>query len=519
MSRLHTSITQWGLVSGIRQDASDLIVVAPFPSHFSPEARKGQLFVIVEAEGDVSRGRNACTLVAETIRETFYADRTVSITSALRKAMKAANAALYRYNFEAPPHKRATVGATCAVIHGQHLFVTQVHPAQAYVVHAGKLRALPNPLAWSGGAQGGAAVGYSTALGTSLGSEPEFYREVLQAGDTIVLAASNIARILSKSQAEQLLSFGDAATIADGLYELCRRNHLPESHAIAIEMTPELSAGARQAPLSPAGVSERGKLAVEHLGDWMSSRIGFRQPAPDAETQATPTSETTDWIEQEQHPLTIHSSSLGSRESNAAVAVQTPSIPGIVPGSLLDRIPVGDPDIVPLSAFLGEGEYGGIVRPPAVKRERQIDLGDNTGTPMDFAALPKKPQAQPAGIVEQATLPLRSAVVHVLGGMSNRRRKAVIDAQPRPLRTKVRGLSYRRERPPFPWVNLLILTVIIAALVGLGCSLIVTRIRRSLIAPSTRSKQLSVPQNVRPTKLTHNSGWSKRSRRCSLSMY
>jgi hypothetical protein len=473
MSKLHTSIAQWGLVSGIRQDASDLIVVAPFPSQFSPEARKGQLIVVVEAEGDVSRGRNACTLVANTIQETFYGDRAVSITSSLRKALKAANAALYQFNFEAPPHKRATLGVTCAVIHGAHLFIAQVHPAQAYVVHAGKLRALPNPLAWSGGAQGGAAVGHSTALGTSLGSEPEFYREVLQAGDTVVLAASNVARILGKSQAEQLFAFGDAPAIADGLYELCRRNHLPESHAIAVEMTPELSAAAREAPLSAAGVGERSKLAVEHLSGWVASRVGGRRQGEQAdEAPDVTTPGPTDWAEYEQHPLAVQSSALHSREATAPIAAQsTVAVPGVVPGSLLDRVPVGDPDVLPLSAFLGEGEYGGIVRPPAIKRERQIDLGDNTGTPMDFAALPRKAQQPPTGMVEQATMPLRSAVVHMLGGMANRRRRTTMDVQPRAPRTKVRGLSYRRERPPFPWVNLVVLLVVVVLIAGVGIQL------------------------------------------------
>src|SRR5918997_543384 len=100
MARVHTSIAQWGLVSGIRQDESDLVVVVPPPSRFSPEARKGQLIVVVEAEGDVSRGRSACGLVAKTIHEAYYTDASASITSSLRKALKAANVALYQFNFE-----------------------------------------------------------------------------------------------------------------------------------------------------------------------------------------------------------------------------------------------------------------------------------------------------------------------------------------------------------------------------------------------------------------------------------
>ncbi len=485
MSKLRTSVVQWGLVSGIRQDTSDLIVVAPSPSRFAPEARKGQLVVVVEAEGDVSRGRNACTLVANTIREVYYADGSVSITSSLRKGLKAANAALYQFNFDAPQHKRATVGATCAVFHGHDLFITQVPPAQAYVAHAGKLRGVPNPLAWTGGAQGGPAVGYSAALGTSLGSEAEFFRSVLQPGDTVVLTSSNIARLLSRSQAEQLICFSDAATVAEGLYELCHRSHLPEAHVVVVEIVPELSAEARNAPLSPAGVSERGKLAAERVGDWFQAlsaeaRGTLKRKHADG-TAAVPVQhedEQVQDLEAPSRPLTRDDYSdapfippPGPMPAGMEAApAQLPPEPAPAVGTLLDRVPVGDPEPLPLSAFIGEGDYGGIVRPPAIKRERRIDLGDNHGVPVDFAALPKKAAPPPPGLVESVTLPIRGAIVHLLGGMANvpKRTLRPLEGQPRPLRAKVRGLSYRRERPPIPWINIVLITGVLALLIAVG---------------------------------------------------
>ena len=47
MSKFHTQINQWGLVSGIRQPQGDMIVVADPRSPFSPQTRKGQLFIVV----------------------------------------------------------------------------------------------------------------------------------------------------------------------------------------------------------------------------------------------------------------------------------------------------------------------------------------------------------------------------------------------------------------------------------------------------------------------------------------
>lgn len=486
MARVHTTIAQWGLVSGIRQDESDLALVVPAPSRFAPEARKGQLLVVVEAEGDVSRGRNACALVASTIRDAYYEDASSSITSSLRKALKAANGELYRFNFEAPAHKRATVGVTCAVIHGQDLFIAQVPPAQAYVSHAGKLRAVPNPLSWTGGALGGRAVGYSTALGTSLGSEAEFFRSVLQPGDIVTITSSNIARLLGKAQAEQLICLADAATIAHALYELCRRNHLPEAHALVVEIMPELSAEARHAPLSRAGVSERGKLAAERVGEWGLSLVAEarRTLRRDRAVPATAVKDegVTDSalaaVADEQEPMVV--------EGEPAAFLPPP---GIVPaldapisnghtadaGSLIDRVPVGDPDPLPLSAFIGEGPYGGIVRPPAPKREKRVDLGDNQGMPVDFAALPRKAEPPPPTFWDRLTLPLRMTLVAMLGALANLPRRLrhaerprAFEGQQRPMRTKVKGLSYRRERTPIPWLNLLLIVGVLTLLVVVG---------------------------------------------------
>ena len=465
MTKYNTAIAQWGLVSGIRQDASDLIVLHPAPSRFSPQARKGQLLLVAEAAGDIARGREACTLVAATLHDTYYDDGISSITSSLRKAMRAANAALYEYNFNAPIHKRTTVGLSAAVLQGSDVYMAQVPPTQAFVAHAGKLRALPNPTSWVGGAQSGPSFGMDGALGTSLGSEPEFFRSVIQPGDTIVLCSSNLARLLSKQQAEELIRFADVGTVAEGLYALCRRASLPEAHAAVIEILPALSAEAQQAPLSAAGVSERGKLAVEKMGDWIGdvateAQLALRsRPAPQSAME-------------QPHPVPEPSAVAASSAAQPLTATVLP------PGRpMLETVPVGDPDTLPLSAFIGEGEYGGIVRPPSTKKDRRIDLGDNTGMPLDFTALPKRTPQPPPSISERATLPVRHLLANVLGGLANTRRRTRRLAAPDPQqRPRVRGLSYRHTRAPFPWVNVGLLLLAFAVLVIGACKLIVAAI-------------------------------------------
>ena len=59
MAPFETRSSQFGLVSGIRQPNSDMLLEAVPASLFTPESRKGQLYIVAEADQDVARGRDA----------------------------------------------------------------------------------------------------------------------------------------------------------------------------------------------------------------------------------------------------------------------------------------------------------------------------------------------------------------------------------------------------------------------------------------------------------------------------
>ncbi len=452
MSKFHTTNNEWGLVSGIRQARSDLIVVNEPRSPFSPEARKGQLFVVVEAEGDVARGRQACALVAQTICETFYADGSTSITSSLRHALKAANAALYQHNFQAPPHRRALVGATCAVIHGSDLYLTQVPPAQAFLSHTSKLRALPVPLSWTNGA-GTSTLTHSGALGTSLGSEPEFLRSVMQPGDTLVICSSNVARLLSKRQAEELVCYSAGPTIAEELYALCRAASLSEAHAIVLEAVAGPAPDDRDSSFTPVAVAERSKQAVERWSGFFGRSAGRSETVSDVPQTGTTVGRA--------GPMSHEAAPAAAQPGGGA---ETRAL------SVMDLLPVADDIPLPPSAFIGEGEYGGLVRPPAVpRRSRQVDLSDNHGTPVDFAAIPRKPPPPPPTIGERLTLPLRMAFAGMMSGIANVPRRTARPAERLPAQgLRLKELSYRKQRPRLPWLNVLLIVGVVALLIAVG---------------------------------------------------
>ncbi|NJL32928.1 MAG: hypothetical protein HC893_02590, partial [Chloroflexaceae bacterium] len=111
MPKYIASTSQFRLVSGMQQSTSDLILLTEPRSPLSPEARKGRLYILVEADQDIARGKDACQLAVRTVSKAFYTNDSYSVTSSLRGALAEANRALYQHNFKVPSHKRAQLSA------------------------------------------------------------------------------------------------------------------------------------------------------------------------------------------------------------------------------------------------------------------------------------------------------------------------------------------------------------------------------------------------------------------------
>jgi hypothetical protein len=123
---------------------------------------------------------------------------------------------------------------------------------------------------------------------------------------------------------------------------------------------------------------------------------------------------------------------------------------------------------MPPSAFLGEGGYV-----PAAPPDRRIDLSD---TP-SMAALGRN--TRPAGappstidptIGERLSQPF-TRVAGAFTSMNHRRRLRRAPPSALPQMRRQQGLSYRRQRPPFPWQMLLLLVSLVALLVLYGLNL------------------------------------------------
>lgn len=266
MSKYEINTSQIGLVSGIRQPASDLITVTESRSRSTLEARKGRLYVVVEAEEDANQAQQACQLVSRTLRKMFYENDSYSITSSLRVAILAANEALYKHNFNAPKHKRANVGLTCAVVKERDLFLAQVAPTQAYMIVEGKLRSLPTHPSWKTAHTTPTPFLPPSPLGVSLFVDPELYRCRLDVRDSLLLCGSNLAPLLKASDVEALLHNPDPAEAMDELYAFCTRHTLQECHAVIIKLSPAIKGRTQERAVQPTDAPAQRRSLWQQMG-------------------------------------------------------------------------------------------------------------------------------------------------------------------------------------------------------------------------------------------------------------
>ncbi len=465
MQKFETRVGQFGLVGGVRQPTSDLALVAKPDSLFAPESHKGTLYIIVEAAAAAPRSQHACLLAVRTVRRAFYEDTTLSIAAAMRGAIAAANRAIYEQNIAQSAGKRATVGITVAVLKERDLFVAQVQPAQAYVLSESLLRAMPAHPSWDPAHVSVAPFTRSGALGASLFIDPEMYRCTLRPGESAILCSSGFAELLDRNETDRLLHIQDPAAAVEGLLQVAEQQRLDDAHALVIELRPPLSPAAQQVPLGVTGVSGRGWLAAHALRRWLTALTGGashalrRRPMPPAEKgppSPDPLHTMPDLPQYPVNPLPLPlpidmGVSLGARYVRES---EERALRGHRPDA-------ASPELPP-SAYLGEGFYPASSRP--------IDLGD--GPALAAKARPYRTRYEMRPLVdlswgERLALPFRLASLAI----DDVRRSWRVRPTTPPQVVRGQGLSYRRTRPPFPWLLLFGLVLVISALIVYGMTL------------------------------------------------
>ncbi|MBC8160720.1 MAG: hypothetical protein H7Z42_05820 [Roseiflexaceae bacterium] len=467
MSQYETLFEQFAVVGGQRQQASPLVLAAEPAAVFSPEARKGQLYILAEAAHESLREREACQLIVRTIRAQFYGDSSYSVTSALNKAVAKANAVLYGQNFSAAQQKRVFVGVTCVVVKEQSIYVAQVQPAQAYLRAEGKLRALPPSASWGGGADASLTSMKPNALGASLTIEPTFYRATLKPGDALIVVASALAPHLRREVIDYLFKLDSAEAITGELHSLGANHGLTHFHGFLLGVTavqPQAAAPAR---------TPRGTSLAERF-ERLSGDVALRLKGSDARGEILRRDLRRDHSQREQRQLDslpeeppppprpelrVPSLELGDSLQERVEQTREQRRPPI------GRLPARERQDSTPSAFLGEGDY---VVPQVA---RPVDLGDGvsreTFTSYARRAHGEMPDTEPS-LGERIVEPFTRAAATARIAAANRSQRRKLPPSALLPRRKRDGLSYRKEGPKFPWLLLssIALTVLLLVVVG-----------------------------------------------------
>lgn len=319
MGRLEVACRRFAVLSGIRQEPG--IYTSCVLPRGAAGQRKGLLALATEPAGEhPALASGACKLAQEVVTQHFYANDYISLTSGLLRALDAANDALLEQNYSEDIRqaagastaaslnvavrsggirsKGAHVGLTAVLLRpdGAGVYLAQMAPTQAYVVHDGMLAALPEPRSWHRGGKVAVMLrrvpnpneageeedesdGLTEALrptslpslplGSGTGVDVDLVFRRVEAGDVIVVVSRSLARHLDKPLTEEILSSGDADYIIDALYNLSTEKGLAESHACVLQLGAETTSGVdMELPaLFPAPYSEANSESGSDFGE------------------------------------------------------------------------------------------------------------------------------------------------------------------------------------------------------------------------------------------------------------
>ncbi len=118
-------------------NSSDAVLVTE-PTTGSKARTKGSLYMVVTSRTLGGKTRDACRLVADTIRREYYYDESAGIAIVLEKAIRASNRRL-RHSREGGGLAQSSIGVAVAVVRGNELYVATCGDADSYLIRSARL--------------------------------------------------------------------------------------------------------------------------------------------------------------------------------------------------------------------------------------------------------------------------------------------------------------------------------------------------------------------------------------------
>ena len=321
--------------------------------------RRGTLALIGEPVGSVALEADACRLAQRTVVEGYFSDHSLGLTSSLLNALDGANNALLQYGagwpggdgagdsgegggvaLQSVKTKRVRVGMTALLLRpdGTGVYLSQMAPTQAYILHNGLLSALPEPAGWTP-APGRTVISLkrvlaeegdeaeddeapelpnvtvpAPALGSGPGIEADLIYRRVQPGDKIVLVSSGLGRHIERQWAEDAFTY-DADSIVGALADLAREHGLAEAHACVLELGVDVASGVDTDYTLP--VAPKASIQVAQEGGASTAPQGPQKPGPGAgliEALRGPR----EWLSRRKHEAEVTSEALEVEQASPA---------------------------------------------------------------------------------------------------------------------------------------------------------------------------------------------------------
>jgi hypothetical protein len=247
------------VVAGERQDSSDLVGIATSPVLSLFKRRRGQLFTIVDPSRKDAGAQSLCRRLIEIIEDEYFRDPSRSITRSLQAAIVVANDALQSENAKVSPSRQLRAGVCCAAARDGDIFIAQVAPATAFILHNGLVTRVfssygvkPEP---------GSSAGGHTAdsLGAHQDPHINFGFSPLGVGDLVLLATGTNWKMIPDRYVGDAARQIDPEMAAQELYSsYIAHTRRPTTSMIVMQMA------AAPARARAGGVVKRNTAASEH---------------------------------------------------------------------------------------------------------------------------------------------------------------------------------------------------------------------------------------------------------------
>ena len=219
--RLSLSSEQFNISGGKRQDSADTFLVLPSLETHSGET--AALYVVTEASTPGPMGTRARRLVIDAIQEAYTSRFDLSPGPRLRAAIAAAHAELAD---EFKGHVR--VGLSVLASDGTSVYLLQVPPAQAYVIHEGNLHSVGT----TGSSKDSA---FADSLGTPNKPILSLFRDTMDRSDIVVLCSTWFARELNAEEVRASFATADLDSVVTAMLDFAEGLRVRDATCLVVQ--------------------------------------------------------------------------------------------------------------------------------------------------------------------------------------------------------------------------------------------------------------------------------------------